>query len=102
MTRWRSAGAKAGLAVTSRVIAGTLGAYGLALLATIVVSLLLARAGMDRAQAVIAATLASFALFAAISVAVFHAASATRAWLGLFAAAVPLALAAFALSPVAG
>lgn len=102
MSRWRSAEARARLAVTSRAIAGTLGAYGLTLLAAIALSLLLALAGMDRAQAVIASALASFAIFAAIAVAVFHAPSATRAWIWLMATAIPLALMDYVLSPVAG
>lgn len=102
MSRWRSARAQARLAITARVIAGTLGAYGVTVLGAIALSLLLALAGMDRAQAVIASALASFAIFVAISVAVFHARSATRAWIALMVTAVPLALVDFFLSPVAG
>lgn len=88
------------LAVTARTLAGTLGAYGLTAQATVVLSFVLARLGMDRAEAVIAATLASFAIFAAISMAAFHARSAIRAWTWLAATAVPLALLQWLLAPV--
>ncbi|MEE4450837.1 hypothetical protein [Novosphingobium resinovorum] len=84
----------------SRTLAGTLGAYGLTAQATVVLSFLLALAGMARAEAVVAATLASFAIFAGISMATFHARSAGRAWLWLAATAVPLALLQWILSPL--
>lgn len=88
------------LAVTARTLAGTLGAYGLTAQATVVLSLVLARLGIDRAEAVITATLASFAIFAAISMAIFHAPSAARAWIWLAGTAVPLALLQWVLAPV--
>ena len=80
------------LSVIARVVAGTLGAYGLTSLLTVASSLALSRAGMDAAEAVTAATLASFAIFAAISMAVFHARSVLRAWAWLAGVAVPLIL----------
>ncbi|WP_235037664.1 MULTISPECIES: hypothetical protein [unclassified Novosphingobium] len=84
----------------ARTLAGTLGAYGLTVQVTVVLSFLLARAGMERVEAVTAATLASFAVFAAISMAVFHARSAGRAWLWLVMTAAPLALLGWGLGPV--
>lgn len=88
------------LAVTARTLAGTLGAYGLTAQITVVLSFVLALAGMDRAEAVVAATLASFAVFAAISMAIFHARSAGRAWLWLAGTAAPLSLLQWVLSPL--
>lgn len=88
------------LAVAARTLAGTLGAYGLTVQITVVASLLLARIGMPRVEAVTAATLASFAVFAAISMATFHAHSPVRAWLWLAGTAVPLALLQWGLAPV--
>lgn len=98
MIRLRNATPRPRLAVASRTLAGTLGAYALTSLITVALSLLLARAGMARTEAVIAATLASFAVFAAIAIAVFHATSAARAWLWLLAAGVPLGVLAWVLS----
>lgn len=66
----------------ARILAVTQGAYGLTVQVTVVLSLLLAAFGLSRVEAVIAATLASFA--------VFHAASVARAWLWLVVVAVPL------------
>ncbi|MFT4053382.1 MAG: hypothetical protein QM681_02665 [Novosphingobium sp.] len=88
------------LAVTARTVAGTLGAYGVTVQATIVLSFMLALWGMNRAEAVVAATLASFAIFAGISMAIFHARSASRAWLWLAATSVPLAFLQWVLSPL--
>jgi len=82
-----------------RVVAGTLGAYGLTSLATVTLSLLLARIGMNGVEAVTAATLASFAIFAVIAMTAFHARSAIRAWGWLLAMGLPLALAVFLMLP---
>lgn len=82
-----------------RVVAGTLGAYGLTSLATVALSLLLARIGMDRVEAVTAATLASFAIFATISMAAFHARSAVRAWGWICVAAVLFGVAILLMLP---
>lgn len=81
----------------ARILAVTLGAYGLTAQVTVVLSLLLAALGLSRVEAVIAATLASFAVFAIISMAVFHAASVARAWLWLAVVAVPLAIVQWAV-----
>jgi hypothetical protein len=75
-----------------RIVAGTLGAYSLTSLATIALSLLLARIGMDLVEAVTAATLVSFAIFAVIAMAVFHARSVARVWGWLLVLAVPAGL----------
>lgn len=64
----------------ARILAVTLGAYGMTSLITVALSLMLARAGMDRVEAVTAATLASFAIFAMAAMAASHARSAARAW----------------------
>ena len=85
--------------VASRTLAGTLGAYVVAALATVALSLVLAGCGMARSEAVTAATLASFILFAAIAMTVFHASSPARAWRGLALAAMPLALTVWLLLP---
>ncbi|MET0273296.1 MAG: hypothetical protein ABW360_09920 [Phenylobacterium sp.] len=76
--------------VAFRTLAGTLGAYGLTSLAVVVASLLAARLGLAKAEAVTAATLASFALFAAVAMAIFHVPSAARAWGWLAVASVTL------------
>jgi len=91
--------ARARWGVTFRVLAGTLGAYGLASIATVALSLVMAALGMDRVEAVYAATIASFAIFAAIAIAAFYARSAGRAWGWLLAFTVPLAVLSWMLMP---
>ncbi|TCM16508.1 hypothetical protein EDF56_10787 [Novosphingobium sp. PhB165] len=85
--------------VASRTIAGTLGAYAVTALGTVAVSLVLAALGVTRSEAVTAATLASYAVFAVVAMAVFHAASPMRAWALLIGAAVPLSLIVWFLGP---
>lgn len=68
------------LAVASRVAAAVLGGYAFA---TVVGVFLSRTLPMTRADAVLAATLASFGLYAVAAIWVFAARSATRAWLGL-------------------
>ncbi|EIZ77138.1 hypothetical protein WSK_4277 [Novosphingobium sp. Rr 2-17] len=85
--------------VAFRVLAGTLGSYAFTSLTTVILSLLMARIGMNRAEAVTAATLVSFIIFAVVAMVAFHARNAVRAsgwWLVL---SLPLALAAFLLTP---
>lgn len=94
-----SAAARQRWSVASRSIAGTLGAYGVASLATVALSLGLASCGMARSEAVIAATLASFIIFAVIAMTVFHASTPARAWRGLSLAALPLMLVVWLLLP---
>lgn len=86
--------------MAARTLAVTLGAYALTVQVTVVLSFVLAHAGMARVEAVTAATLASFAIFAAISMTVFHMQSVARAWLWLLAATVPLAPLWWLLSPI--
>ncbi len=68
------------LAVASRVVAAVLGGYVFANVIAIFLSEVLP---MPRASAVLAMTLASFALYAAAAIWVFAARTAMRAWLGL-------------------
>jgi hypothetical protein len=85
--------ARARWSIVFRIVAGTLGVYDLTSLATVALSLLLVRIGMDKVEAVTAATLASFVLFAVIAMATFHARSAARAWGWMLAVGLPLAFA---------
>jgi len=87
-----AAGTSYRLAVASRILAATVGGYGLASLANIVAALLLGALGVNLPQALLATTMASFLLYAAIVMAVFHARSAGRAWAWLVGAALPLGL----------
>lgn len=75
-------------AVTSRTFAGTLGAYGATSLFVMAFSRLLARIGVNPVEAVVTATLPSFAVFAVLAITVFHARSVTRAWSWVAGAAV--------------
>jgi len=75
-------------ALGSRVLAGVVGGYAFSSLFTIAVSLLLPKLGVQQAQGVLAASMASCFVYAAVIVAVFHARSATRAWQGLLLASV--------------
>ncbi|MGA1810298.1 MULTISPECIES: hypothetical protein [Sphingobium] len=54
-------------------------------------SQLLRLAGVDPAQAVLAATIPAFLCYAAIVCAIFHVRTATRGWAMLVIAATPLA-----------
>lgn len=85
--------------VVFRTLAGTLGAYVFTSLAIVALSLLLTGMGMSRAEAVTAATLASFIIFAVVAMAAFHARSPLRAWGWLLALSLPLALAVFITMP---
>ncbi len=82
-SRWRG-----GLSVAGRVMLAAFGGYAVAGLATALGALVLP---LPRAEAVSAATLASFAVMAGAVVFVFAAASLTRATLGLAASAALLA-----------
>ena len=75
--------------LTSRVLAATVGGYAFTSLLTLAVPLTLGVLGMNRAQALLAATTASFLVYAVIVMAVFHARSAARAWAGLVLASLP-------------
>jgi hypothetical protein len=73
------------LALLSRVLAAAAGGYGLAAAASIFLSRVLP---MPQADAVLAATLISFAVYAAAILWAFAAPSAKAAWLGVLAPAV--------------
>jgi len=85
--------------VVFHILAGTLGAYALTSLATAALSLIMTALGMERLEAVTAATLASFAIFTGIAIATFHARSASRAWGWLSVISVPLGLLLWLLLP---
>ena len=78
--------------IASRALAAIVGGYALTSLAILALSLTLPWFGMSRAEAVLASTLASFLIYTAIIMAVFHAQSVARAWAWQFGAAVPLGL----------
>lgn len=77
----------------SRIVAAMFGGYALAALGSVAALAL----PMDKTQAVITGTLASFAIYAGAVVWVFAVRSARRAWAGLLVAAVPLLLAAWSV-----
>ncbi|MBV8624288.1 MAG: DUF3649 domain-containing protein [Herbaspirillum sp.] len=83
------------LAVLSRIVAAVAGGYVLTSLCTIVAARYLP---MGRADAVMTATMSSFAIFTCAVIWVFAARSAWRAWAGL---AVPALLLALLLALVA-
>jgi hypothetical protein len=88
--------------VASRAGAAVVGGYALTSLVTLALSLLLPAMGMARPEALLAATVASFPVYAAVIMAVFHARSAARAWMLLAAGAAPLAAAVAMAWPGAG
>jgi hypothetical protein len=94
-----TAPARARWALNARVLAGTLGAFAHATLATTALSLVLAALGTTRADAVTIALMASSIVFALVSLSVFHARSPFRAWAWLAGSAFPLALLTWALLP---
>ncbi|MET4576391.1 DUF3649 domain-containing protein [Ottowia thiooxydans] len=77
------------LAVASRVLAAVIGGYALT---SVMVMLLSVIWPAPRAQAVMWASMLSFALYAAVTVWVFATSSATRAWVGLLTATAVVAL----------
>lgn len=85
--------------VASRVLAAAVGGYALVSLAMAVLVLALPRLdGSTPAQAVLTATLWSFAVYAAVVIWVFSTPSAWRAWAGLALCAAVLGLAWGALA----
>jgi hypothetical protein len=85
--------------IASRVLAAVVGGYALTSLLTLALPLGLAPLGVNQAQALLAATTASFVAYAAIVMTVFHARSAARAWIGMTIAALPLAAIVLLLFP---
>lgn len=70
--------------IASRVVAAALGGYALAALLSSALALLLPRvSNASRADAVLIASLLSFAVYTVAALWVFHARSASRAWAGL-------------------
>lgn len=88
--------------VTFRVLAAIVGGYALASLITVVLSLMLPWIGVGQAEAVLATTIVSFLIYAAIIMAVFHARSALQAWICLFIAALPCGLVIISSSLLGG
>jgi hypothetical protein len=84
------------MAIVMRVLAGVPGGYGLAALFAAVMSVSLP---MPRADAVLTATMASFAVHAGAIVWAFAAGSVLRAWVGIV---VPAALLGLALMLLQG
>ncbi|MGK5033660.1 DUF3649 domain-containing protein [Janthinobacterium sp. LB3P118] len=83
-----SAGAVYRLGVASRSVAAIAGGYVLAALVTMLLSVSLP---MDRSEAVMTATLLSFAIYTCAVMWVFATRSALRAWLGLLIPAAVIA-----------
>ena len=83
-----SAGALYRLGVASRSVAAIVGGYVLAALVTMLLSVSLP---MARAEAVMTATLLSFAIYTCAVMWVYAARSALRAWLGLLIPAAVIA-----------
>jgi hypothetical protein len=94
-----SASARRRWSIASRALAAGVGGYALTSLFTLALPLALAFLGVNQAQALLAATIASFLLYAAIIMAVFHARNAARAWAWLIAIALPLGLVVWLLLP---
>lgn len=99
--RLRSDRASYRWSVASRTLAGVGGGYAVTSLFNLALPLMLGAAGVNAPQALLATTMSSFLLYAAIILAVFQARSATRAWAWLIGAALPLAAAALLLWPEA-
>ncbi len=87
------------LALFSRVLAAVLGGYGLASVATIFLSHVLPS---SLPEAVLGATLLSFALYVAAIIWVFATSSATRAWVGLLIPSAALAALSWLLASGGG
>lgn len=88
---------KASLA--ARILAGTLGAYAVTAMLTVVTTRILIRVGADRVEAVTGATLVSFALFACLSMLAFHARRTARSWACFLAIGLICCVAILALPP---
>ena len=87
------------LALLSRVVAAVIGSYALASVSTIFLSDLFPS---SLPEAILGASLFSFAVYTAAIVWVFAAASASRAWLGLLLCGVLLGVASCALQLAGG
>lgn len=76
--------------IAARLLAAVAGGYGLAALASSVLALLAQACGMAPVDAVIGATLVSFAVHAGVALYAFGAATVVRAWSALALAALLL------------
>lgn len=84
--------------IASRVLAASVGGYAVAALVSSALTLALVRmGGAARADAVVWASVCSFALYTGVAIGVFAARSAGRAWAGLALAAAVAAGALLAL-----
>lgn len=81
-------------AVASRVLAAALGGYALASSLTVLLALIWP---LPKSQAVLAATMLSFTLYAVAVIWVFSVRSVTRAWLGMLIPTGVAALSCWAL-----
>ena len=90
------------LSLAVRILAAVVGGYAYATLLVLAAAALLPLAGVGRPEALLAATIAAFPIFAGIVMAVFHARSARHAWKWLTLAAIPPAAAALLLLAEAG
>lgn len=79
--------------LVSRIVAAVFGGYALAALTSVAAVAL----PIAPAQAVLTGMMASFVIYALAVIWVFAVRSATRAWVGLVVAAVPLGLAAWSV-----
>lgn len=82
--------------VASRMLAAVVVGYALTSAVSILLALLLP---VSKAEAVLASTMLSFALYAGIVIWVFQARSATRAWVGLLVPLAVLSLVCWLLMP---
>lgn len=87
--------------VFSRVVAAVVAGYALTNLITIVLPLLLHAAGWPLATVMLAAQMASFLIWSVVIMAVFHARTATWAWLWLLGACMVLLPVTWLLLPTA-
>lgn len=71
------------LEIVARVLAAALGGYAVTSLLTIALPLILTLVGCNQAQALLGTATVSFLVWTAIVMAVFHARTASRAWLTL-------------------
>lgn len=94
-------GARHRWSVASRVLAAVVGGYIVTSLMTLALTLALTWIGTSQAEALMASTIASFLVYAAIVMAAFHVRTASRAWMGLVLAAIPCG-AIIALSKLTG
>lgn len=86
----------AGWTILSRAAAGVIGGYVVVNLLTIAVTNLLRGAGLSGPQVLLSMSIASFPIYSAIILVVYHARDVSRAWLYLAACSVLTGLIALA------